>query len=248
MGEGKLEKFCGHWEECLNHFYQEILSRFPERKKGISQLKEPVAHFCQVDVQTMTDWFKSRYKPRGISFLRLMLYLDMSGYRVLELEPPNMAKYRRYFIELIVFEVISIEEALQITGFTTPSNLYRVLNRDHRLSSVKEQAMWDSYVAKRHVLAKKKDEIYKTYCQNGQPIVKNAEDLVKASQLPVNFSMVQVLLHQARAMRAIINDSLTEQLMLGALNQDDLLVIHELALVVGNLSSKLIIQTQGKED
>jgi hypothetical protein len=83
-----------------------------------------------------------------------MCYLDMIGYRVIELE--RMKPVRRNVAELIAFRVLTSEEAARHLDYSKTSRLWEVFRGDQGVSDAKEQTMWDLWKTRREALEQKK--------------------------------------------------------------------------------------------
>jgi len=142
----KHELMRGHFEECFKHLRGRFLERFPKGAKGSCQAREPIVAFCKVNPQTSTSWFYRGLLPLGENYIRLVCYLDMLGYTVIELE--RMSAGRRGIFELIGFGVLTVDEAASSIGYDLP-DLYRALWGRFNASDEKEQKMWDIWIARK---------------------------------------------------------------------------------------------------
>jgi hypothetical protein len=90
-----------------------------------------------------------------------MCYLDMVGYRVIELE--RMPKVRRNFAELVGYGLLSSDQAAEFLGYSSTSTLYQVLQGHHGASEDKEQKMWDAWKERKEALQEKKEKSQEFY-------------------------------------------------------------------------------------
>lgn len=157
MSDDNLEVYRGHTEECLRHFVGVFTVNVPKGSRGAGQAKVSMADFCQVQVATITRWFGGSVSsfPKGETFIRLMFFLDLIGYRVIELE--RLSKVSRNFAELIVFGFVSVDQAMQVLGYIDTSTFYNVLLGEHRAQQKKEAVMWNTWKERRDELRVQKE-------------------------------------------------------------------------------------------
>ncbi len=159
---GDREVFRGHLDECLRHLAARLESRFPKGAKGLTKARLPIATFCGVAERTVERWLSSSdIMPVGEQHLKLMCFLDLQGYRVIELE--RMKRGRRGFSELIAFGLLSVEQANQTLGYKNIQDVYSVLQGRQGTSEEKDQKMWDAWKERKEELAKKKEEARDRY-------------------------------------------------------------------------------------
>lgn len=162
------EVFRGHLEECFGHLGRSIASQAPRGARGAAQAKKPVADFCGVTTASVTRWmYGSRGLPAGEVLIKLMCYLDLVGYRVIELE--RMPKVRRNFAELIGFSLLSGKEAAALLGYATTSILYKALKGARGTSDAKEQKMLEMWKEKKEGLEQCREQAQKQYLPDASP-------------------------------------------------------------------------------
>lgn len=183
----RQEVFRGHLEECFKHLGTTLGSRMPKGSPGVRQIKESIAGFCGVTVDTVTRWQKGRLFPIGEILIRLMCYLDLVGYRVIELE--RMPRFRRGFVELVGFGLLSGQEVAEFLGYATPRSLYRVLQGQCGVSEDRKQQMWDEWKKRREEIERKKEELREKY-----PVDLTEAITVQASRRPAIVSIAEALL------------------------------------------------------
>lgn len=161
--EEQQEVFRGHFDECFQHFAARYLSQHPRECKDAHRSKEPIAQFCGVHVRTITDWIYNSGDCRAIgqSRIKIMFYLQMIGYRLIELE--RMPKTRRNFAELIAFGVLSPNDAAGILEYKKTFVLYDVLNEKQGISKEKENKMWDAWKERKEQLQLAKEKAEELY-------------------------------------------------------------------------------------
>jgi hypothetical protein len=162
MSEDNKEVFRGHLEECFQHLKKSLDSKAPKGSRGALTVKKPIADFCGVGVSSVARWFRrTGLLPIGETLIKLMCYLDMAGYRVIELE--RMPKGRRGFVELLGYGLLSGDKAIELLGYSENSTLLKVLQGHHGTSKDKEQKMWDFWKEKKEELEKTKEELQKQF-------------------------------------------------------------------------------------
>ncbi len=152
-----------HLEECMKHLRGWFNSKVPKGKSGRRQVMAPLGNFCGVGTKTTSIWLDDDLEvapPRGEILLKLLCYLDLHGYKVIEFErmPPPLRK----FAELIGYGVISIDAAPGLVGYRTVSQVYQVIHEREGASSEKEEKMYAVWKDKREVLEQKKLQAFKS--------------------------------------------------------------------------------------
>lgn len=151
----------GHLDECLEHLGRTLASQFPARSKDIGRARIPIAKFCGVTTDSVKRWLTEGGIPEGINNLKLICYLDMLGYSVIELE--NHPADVRAFIELLGYGVMAPADAARLVGFGRTDRLFEVLNGRQTLTERKRQSMWDLWQERKEILEKKKQAARKLY-------------------------------------------------------------------------------------
>ena len=82
------EVFREHFEECLRHFANRFNAKHPPGKKGLPRIRKPIADFCGVGDSAVQAWLSEDQgkSPVGEAEVRLKCFLDLNGYRIIELE------------------------------------------------------------------------------------------------------------------------------------------------------------------
>ena len=156
------EVFRGHLEECLEHFSKAIAVRVLRGTHEAVLAKQPLADFCGVKVDSVTRWFSNPGSlPIGDQYIKLVFFLDLSGYRVIELE--RMQKARRNFAEVLGLGFLSGKQLAERLGYANVSTLYDILHERHGASKEKEQIMWDIWKEHKDALEQRKEELGTQY-------------------------------------------------------------------------------------
>lgn len=150
------EIFRGHLEECLGHYSKALATNAVKGTHKATLLKRPVADFCGATVKTVSRWLGEAILPVGEKLIRLMCFLDLLGYKVIELE--RMPKARRGFAELVGFGLLTSEEAAKLLSYAKGSSLHEILQGRHSASEAKKALMWEEWKKRREELEKRKEE------------------------------------------------------------------------------------------
>lgn len=162
MNGDDIEIFRGHLDECLEHLAKCFAAHVPKGSKGASAARRPIADFCRVGEPAVSDWLSTPQKvPGGESRVRLMCFLDMLGYTVIELE--RLKTGRRGFTELAGYGLLSGKEATELLGYTDRSDVWRIFRPSYNMSEDKEQKMWDEWKKRKEELDKVKLEAREKY-------------------------------------------------------------------------------------
>jgi AraC-like DNA-binding protein len=148
----------GHYGECLKHFSDSLALRAPKGSRAAGLAKKLVAEFCGVKVTTVHEWLYGHESAAiGDHHIKLLFYLDMLGYRVIELE--RMPRAQRKFAELIGYGVVNAKQAADLLGYTTASTLYQVFLGKTNSSPSKEKKMLDEWIARKEDLKRRKEQL-----------------------------------------------------------------------------------------
>lgn len=146
-----MNVFRGYMAECLKHMGGRFLEVYPKGNKRAAEAKRPMAKFCGVSVDTVTGWlYRNDHLPRGEQYIRLMCFLELNGYKVIEAE--RLQQKLHNFIRLIGFGLISVTEAVEILGYNDPSVLFALLRGDRGASDEVGQKLWDMWRARKDQL------------------------------------------------------------------------------------------------
>jgi len=150
-----------HLDECLRHFAQRLLERAPKGSREAGMVKKPLAEFCGVSVDSVSRWLSGRIFPIGEQYFKLACFLDMVGYRVMELEEMKLNK--RNLAELVGYGVLTGHELAKALGYTKTSSLYCFLQDHQGMSSEKNEKGWYLSKTKSEDMRNKKDEARRLY-------------------------------------------------------------------------------------
>lgn len=165
--EEDREVLRGHFEECFQHLIDHIAAFAPKGSRRVAPITTPIAEFCGVAVDSVTRWLYAGQRPVGEVHIKLICYLDLAGYKVIELE--RMPKARRNFAELIGFGIWSSKQAAEFLGYADPSPFYEALWGRYGMSEEKEQKMWEAWKARKEELETAKRKAYE-HCRPDVPL------------------------------------------------------------------------------
>jgi len=154
------ELYRGHLPDCLRHFGSLFNARIPRRHKGRSEALEPMANFFGASVQTVRRWMddESYALPKGELKLKLMYYLSLHGYKIIELK--RMPEQLCNLAELIGFSVLSGKEVASRLGYHDAQQVYAIISGHDGMSKEKQDLVWDIWKEKRDLLEAKKNESF----------------------------------------------------------------------------------------
>lgn len=161
MTQNSSEVFRGHLDECLEFLGNMFVANIPKGSWGAAQARKPIADFCGVSKNTVREWLRHTSLPIGKQLVKLMCWLDMTGYRVIELE--NMPRIQRNFLELIGFGLISDKQATELLGYTSVSRVYEVLRGNCNASPEKRAVMLHECSNRKEELEQKKESAREQY-------------------------------------------------------------------------------------
>ena len=152
--ERSPEIYRGHLDECLEDLSGRLNRRHPKGSHRADQDRQKIAKFCGIASSSVLRWLNGGVEPQAAVRIKLMCYLDMVGFRVIELE--EMKESRRKFLDLIGFGIITLAQATQELGYTNPSTLSKVLQGNTNCNEAKKTQMFDIWLAHRDTLAERK--------------------------------------------------------------------------------------------
>ncbi len=240
--ETKKEIFRGHFEECLNHFNLIIASRAPKHTREATQIKRIMADFCGVDLRCIDRWLRCKNPHGGAQYFRVMCYLDMVGYRVIELE--RMPKVLRNIAELISFGIISADETVELLQYSQKSQLFAVIRGDYGISQEKEQRAWNIWKQRREDLEKKKEQVLREiYRLDVSPKV-----YAKAGQASVAAMPMAIVKIMEGLLALLENEYFQGPESSFAEIRQSIDTVLKLSARLNELSSRLIMLKEQKED
>lgn len=151
MNQNSQETLRAHVDECFKHFVATITALAPKGSRESASFKKPLADFCGVNVSSVTRWFgNTTVLPKGKEYVKLLCFLELVGYRVIELE--RMPKGRRGFLELVGYSLMSSDDAAQLLGYTSSSSMFQVFAGKYGASADKDHKMWEAWKERRAAL------------------------------------------------------------------------------------------------
>lgn len=146
MEQVRPEVFRGHLDECWQHFTAAVYAAAPKGSPRMREMIVPMTEFCGVTLKTILRWLYGNgtdQMPTGLTHFKLMAFLDMLGYRVIELE--NLNATLRGVLELLAYDVVSVELLNKRTGVESVSCNYisTVIRGLQRPSEARMRALWD---------------------------------------------------------------------------------------------------------
>lgn len=231
MNEDRKEVFRGHFEECLNHFGVSLASRAPKGTREAAQAKRPMADFCGVAIGSAERWVRGGSLPVGGQHFKLMCFLDMTGYRVIELE--RMPKVLRNIAELISFGILSYQEATELLQYSVSSQLFAVLRGDQGISEEKEQKAWDVWKERREAFEKKKEQARELYRLDVSPRIRTKTESSRPVVMSAHRKTAVVSIMEG--LLALLEDGSFEK------SEDSLAELHQSTEMVLNLSARLSV-------
>jgi hypothetical protein len=260
----KEKVFRGHISECLEHYRDTLKGRKKPGSKGVNTTRKAIAKFCGVKVTAIYLWFRNPERlPIGENYFKLLFFLDLVGYDVIELG--RMKEAYRKFAELIAFGLLSRTEAVEIAGYAELSTLYHVLKGDRKASDRVDQKMWDAWKERRVELREQREEILsapwmreRLSSKYKQVQTSVASSDSNAENLPTTFveQLPQLSGKDARPKRALIilmegltalMDELSFDSSLGLSEKDSMMIVN-LTLKLNNLSTRLMMNQQKSGD
>ena len=234
-----------HFEECLKHFNSRLYSHFPKGSSEIVDAKRVIVDFCGVSLGSVTEWTSGRQAPVGEKLIMLMCFLDLQGYKVIQLE--RMTKAKRNFVELIGYRVISSKKAAELTGFKSTSTLYSVLMDRYNAGPKKNQKMFDIWKVKKEELEKKKETAKKSHCLNFEKTVEvKKEKKVPIAKALAHRSLTKAIISIIESLLYLLEeDEKFSEKELGELREKSS-IIFSLLSRLNALTAKLVMPDQQK--
>ncbi|MBI2086588.1 MAG: hypothetical protein HYT69_00190 [Candidatus Zambryskibacteria bacterium] len=162
------DNFRGHLEECIKHFAARFSESFPKGSKEAAEAKRPIAKFCGVSVATVTRWlYHANSLPKGEENIKLMHFLDLNGYKVIELE--RVPQKCRNFAKLIGFSLITSQQATDMLGYTQTSSLFQLLRGNREASDDRDQKLWDMWKVRKDKLDEAVEKAVQRFRLNFSP-------------------------------------------------------------------------------
>lgn len=249
------EVYRGHFDECLRHLSRDMKLHHPRGARGSQEAKKPIGDFCGVSEMTTARWIYGHNQgPSGLTRIKMMCFLEMVGYRVIEIT--KMGQGKKGLLELIGYGLLSIDEAVTLLDYQKPQAIYRILlQEENSATSDRSQAMLNLWIQRKAELEEKKAKAFVEY---GTPIatmlraeVKQLEEKTISNHQPRKkgktsrhavISLMEVLLE-------LLNGESFEKAPLGELVefQHSADTVLSLSSKLSGLSARLMKEGLGKE-
>ncbi len=231
----------GHLDECLANLNYKFNSKAHASTKQI--LLNCMANFCEVNIDTVRHWLHNMGSlPISETRIKLMCFLDLIGYRVIELE--NMSESLRGLTEIVAFKLMTISEATKFIGYTKPSSLIRIMY-EHRPAPEKKLKIWDTWTAQKEELQQAKqtayaslpESIFKVLNPEEETAIPEIDSAEKAALCRANFDAMSNLL---KFIRLPSFQNLTDQELFALLSNHDIKILSELTDELQKLKKKCL--------
>ena len=151
-GEDYVER--GKLSECMAHFRRAFDTKWPKASKGSEEARAPMANFCGVGPNTVREWFYRGILPLGVTYFKLLYFLEMHDYRVVELE--RMNRNRRHIAELLAFGITEVEEVAKEIGYADVRALLTMMRSRSKLKDTTAEHLWQFWIAHKSGLEEKR--------------------------------------------------------------------------------------------
>lgn len=253
----KPEVMMGHVRDCLSHFAKTV--RPFTGTEEATKRKKPMADFCQVHTATITKWINDdEVLPTGETLIRLMFFLELLGYRVIELE--IMPALFRNFAELIGYGVLNAQQASELLEFSMRSGsweIYRLLLKEGNDTSDRRKELMLHILRERKAeLEEHKKQAEETYylgfatgLPQEPPVLAVVRPHEQYDQIGVGSPNVSAAIHIMAGLLNLLDGSHHELSngSLSALTHEEVQVVLRLSGRLNDVSAKLIGQAQRKE-
>ncbi len=126
----------GTTQECLRDFFAKVF-KLPENQQ--EKIASHLVSFMGVNGNIIQRWADGGSQPNGLSFIKVQCYLKNMGYDITEIQ--NIDPIVSRLAELIVFNKIELSKALEISKFSSVSELFRVLRGGRGISPERREIM-----------------------------------------------------------------------------------------------------------
>ena len=172
--------FRGRLDDCFRHFAEAMSRIFPKGSVKVYQARKPLGEFCGVNSHTASDWILRGANLEGIKWFRMAFFLQIQGYGVTDLD--RIGEVTRNFAALIVFGLLTVDEAQRLLNYEQLKNLYRILRGENKLPDDKSQIMWNIWKERKNDLFLKMNEARQKYYI---PELSKVEKRDKRSEIPL---------------------------------------------------------------
>ncbi len=232
----------------MRHLKAEFDSVVPRGTKGVFDQYRPIADFCKVTAVTVSRWFREGdSNPIGDTWIKMICYLDLIGYKVIELE--NMGKTFRHIAEIVGYGLMTGEQVLVELDYSQSSRLKMILTGEIGISDGRSQKMYDIWKA-RHaeldVVKAKMQERYRKHTIRPAVVpIASSAPLVLARAMP---SREQALVSIMEGITSLLDEAVGDQAdprVLIGLNPATKKAILHFSARLSAISSKLIVPGNG---
>ena len=247
--EERPEIFREHFEECIEHLARLFNSKFPGGKKDRYTPVKKMMDFCGIMAEgTIRRWFLSpKNPPVGVVALKLMCYLDLNGYRVIEFE--RMPRNLRNLSELLGYSVITAEKVSDLLNCKQVSNVFGICRSDRGLSRDKEGKLWEICKENRDELERKKKDAFKNsrldflFATPSTPEVIEQQVLAMSEPQGSISSRRSATICIMRGLLGLLDEGLFQELSendMSLLEQRDVILIADLSAKFSTINSYLM--------
>ncbi len=155
------EVFREHLRECIEHFEKRFDAKVPAGSKGTTTTRKPMCDFLGINDASVRRILQGGSVPTGETLIKLVFYLDLHGYRVIEFE--RLPKVVKNFAELIGFGILAGEEASTMLGYSYSWDFYTVFRGKKGVPSEKEESMYKIWKEHREELDRKKEKAFNLF-------------------------------------------------------------------------------------
>jgi hypothetical protein len=232
----------GHLDECLANLNHKFTDKNQAQTKQI--LLKSMADFCGVSNDSTRRWLHSANSlPISDKKIKLMCFLDLLGYKIIELE--NMTESVRGLTEIIAFNLINLSEATKLIGYSNTSALIEIIHAKENPGPEKKRKIWDVWNAKRQELKQAKQTVFESLPDSILKVLQEAEEFSvsetkpneKAALCRANFDAMSNLL---KFIRLPSFQNLTNQEFFSLLSNHDIKILTELADELQKIKNKCL--------
>ena len=173
--------YRGKLVDCFRMFAMALARKFPKGIKGSVDGRRPIADFCKVSPDTITGWCLRSFSAKGEEWFRMAFYLEMHGYNVTELT--RMERSCRSFVELLVYGILDIPEAMRILEYQNVSTMFAMFRGDTRPPPEKIERMWGIWKERKSSLEEIKEQV------RGRCLIDLPKEEVEELQLPTTLQV-----------------------------------------------------------
>jgi len=166
--EPQEEVYRGHFEGCLQHLASRLEEVAPTGSKKVRIFRKPIIDFCGANNREVHRWLSGQRKPLGDVRIRLECYLDLVGYKIIELE--RMEKSRRFVHALIGYGIVATEKVQELLGYSVRDAVFKVIDGRAGYDADKKEKFWALYMSNREALEAKQLEVQKNRIPFPKPV------------------------------------------------------------------------------